>query len=48
MAVGFLVGSASESLSGVTTGASWVELGMGMDWGCVCLRGFSGGRLGLP
>lgn len=45
--MGFLVGSASESLSGVTTGGSWVELGMGLGWG-VCLRGFSGGRLGLP
>lgn len=34
--MGFLVGSASESLSGVTTGSSWVELGMGMGWG-VCV-----------
>lgn len=50
MAVGFLVGSASEFLSDVTTGGPLVELGSGngLEVGAGRLGGFTGGRLGLP
>jgi hypothetical protein len=47
--VGFLVGSASETLPGVITGGPWVELVSGDGpKGRERLRGCTGGRLGLP